>query len=313
MLVFLLIIALKKVKPQSMRMKITELVIISGIILLTILLPSFTNEPQMAITHSYSVDSLGACQGISCQNGKIFMYGDREVGMIREYRSDGDSLIYNNKEMKLTLNDTDVINHPTGLAYHDNNPVFIGNSIRLNKEGTLWRAVIYCIDWKGLQRTGTLDGNLLNTIDDDTCIQGTRPEYVQYKNKWYVATADYGDKANEVRLYDPSLLKKAKKTSEKGLLYKKFTCTPWVQNLFWMADKGMLVLIQNQIEGRKWRFTYVDLDKSVADGKQSVVKVIDIDRGDELEGFTFLNNQYTSGIAVTSSRKNNVNIMNVQW
>ena len=80
-----------------------------------------------------------------------------------------------------------------------------------------------------------------------------------------------------------------------------------------MADKGILVLIQNQIEGRKWRFTYVDLDKSVADGKQSVVKVIDIDRGDELEGFTFLNNQYTSGIAVTSSRKNNVNIMNVQW
>ncbi|MGG9961829.1 hypothetical protein [Ferruginibacter sp. SUN106] len=294
-------------------MKITELGIILTIILLTILLPSFTNEPGMTISQSYNIDSLGACQGVSNQNGKIFMYGDREVGMIREYKMEGDSLLYNNKEMKLTLNDTDVINHPTGIAYHDNNPVFLGNSIRLNKEGTLWRAVIYCIDWQGLQRTGTLDGNLLNTIDDDTCIQGTRPEYVQYKKKWYVATADYGDKANEVRLYDPSLLKKAKKTSEKGVLYKKFTCTPWVQNLYWMADKGILVLIQNQIEGRKWRFTYVDLEKSIAEGKQSVIKVIDIDRSDELEGFTFLNNKYTSGIAVTSSRKNNVNMININW
>jgi hypothetical protein len=294
-------------------MKITELLIILGIILLTILLPSFTNEPEMSIARSFSIDSLGACQGASYQKGKIYLYGDREVGMIREYVLQGDSLQYTNKEMKLTLNDTDVINHPTGLAYHNNHPVFIGNSIRLNKEGTLWRAVIYCINWDGLQRSGTLDGNLLNTIDDDACIQGTRPEYVQYKNKWYVATADYGDKANEVRLYDPSLLKNAKKTSDKGVLYKKFTCTPWVQNLYWMANKGILVLIQNQIEGRKWRFTYVDLEKSIAEGKQAVIKVVDLDRGDELEGFTFLNNQYSSGIAVSSSRKDNVNMIKVQW
>jgi hypothetical protein len=128
-----------------------------------------------------------------------------------------------------------------------------------------------------------------------------------------VATADYGDKGNEVRLYDPAALAKAKKTSEKGVVYKKFTCTPWVQNLYWMADKGYLVLIQNQIEGRRWRFTYVDLEKSVAEGKQVVIKSVDIDRADELEGFTFLDNHYTKGIAVTSSRKNNVNMLNVNW
>ena len=253
---------------------------------------------------------MGACQGVSYQNGKVFLYGDREVGIIREYKLAGDSLVYLNKEMKLTLNDTDVINHPTGIAYHGKNPVFIGNSIRLNKEGTLWKAVIYCIDWEGLQRTGKLDGNLINTIDDDACIQGARPEYVQYKKKWFVATSDYGDKANEVRLYDPSFLKKAKNTTEKGVVYKKFTCSPWVQNLHWMKDKGILVLIQNQIEGRKWRFTYVDLEKSIAAGKQFVIKVVDIDRADELEGFTFLNN-YSQGIAVTSSRKSNVNRMAV--
>jgi hypothetical protein len=268
---------------------------------------------RMKIDHAYTVDSLGACQGISYQNGKLFLYGDREVGMVREYTLQDDSLVYAGREMKLTLHDTDVINHPTGFACHDNEPSFIGNSIRLNKEGTRWRAVIYCVDWNGLQKTGTLDGNLLNTIEDDACIQGTRPEYVRYNKKWYVATADYGDKGNEVRLYDPAVLQKAGKTSDKGVLYKKFTCTPWVQNLYWVADKGLLVLIQNQIEGRKWRYTYVDLAASIASGRQEVIKVVDVDeRGDELEGFTFLPG-YRKGIAVSSSRRDNVNMMSISW
>lgn len=282
------------------------------LVLLLVLITSFTTEVSMKIEHSFNIDSLGACQGVSYQNESVFLYGDREVGMIREYKTEGDSLIDLHKEIKLTLNDSDVINHPTGIAYHDKNPVFIGNSIRLNKEGTLWRAVIYCVNWEGLQRTGRLDDNLLNTIEDDACIQGTRPEYVKYKEKWYVATADYGNKRNEVRLYDPSILQKAKRTAEKGVVYKKFVCSPWVQNLNWMEDKGMLVLIQNQVEGRKWRFTYVDLAKSIESGKEQVIKVIDIDRDDELEGFTFLNN-LSKGIAVTSSRKNNVNMMNINW
>ena len=280
-------------------------------ILLMVVITSFKTGNDMAISRSFTTHSLGACQGISYQNGKVFLYGDREAGIIREYKLSGDSLVYSNHEMKLTLNDTDVINHPTGIAYNGENPVFIGNSIRLNKEGTQWRAVIYCVDWEGLQRTGKLDGNLLNTAEDDARLQGTRPEYVRYKNKWLVATADYGDKANEVRLYDPTVLKNAKKTSEKGVLYKKFTCTPWVQNLYWMKDKGILILIQNQTAGKKWRFTFVDLEKSVAAGKQVVIKVVDTDRSDELEGFTFLND-YTKGIAVTSSRKDNVNMMRAE-
>lgn len=277
---------------------------------------AFTNHRagvEMQISHALSVDSLGACQGVSFQNGRLFLYGDREVGMIREYKLAGDSIVYIDKEYKLTLNDTDVINHPTGLAVHGKMPVFIGNSIRLNKEGTLWRAVIYAVNWEGLLKTGTLDGNLLNTIEDDACVQGTRPEYVQYKNKWYVATADYGGKANEVRLYDPALLAKAKKTSAKGVLVKKFTCSPWVQNLHWIPGKNILVLIQNQIEGRKWRFTFLDMEKSLAAGTEQVIKVVDInERPDELEGFTFLDNTL-KGIAVSSSRRNNANMMEVLW
>ena len=271
------------------------------------------HKVEMLLTREITIDSLGACQGISYQKGKIFLYGDREVGMIREYKMLGDSLVDQHHEIKLTRNGQDVINHPTGMAVHGQLPVFIGNSIRLNAEGTQWRAVIYQVNWQGLQKTGTLDGNLLNTIEDDACIQGTRPEYVKYHNQWYVATADYGNKGNEVRLYDPEKLSRCKKTSEPGVLVKKFACTPWVQNLHWLNDKGVLVLIQNQIEGRRWRFTYVDLARSLDSGSMQVISQVDIDkRQDELEGFSFLNNS-TKGIAVTSSKKNNVNHMTTSW
>lgn len=234
--------------------------------------------------------------------------------MIREFNREGDVLSYTGRECRLTLNDTDVINHPTGLAFHGNDPVFIGNSVVLNKATNEWKAIIYCINWEGLWRTGTLDkGNLLNVIEDDACIQGCRPEYVQYNKKWYVATADYGNKANEVRLYDPSVLRHARKTSEKGVLYKKFTCGPWVQNLQWIPEKNMLLLIQNQIEGRKWRFSYVDLARSIESGKAVIVNTVDtIDRGDELEGFSFLGS-LAKGVAVTSSRKENVNFIDINW
>jgi len=274
----------------------------------------YEGKPDMSLSHSFTIDSLGACQGISWQHGKAYLYGDREVGMIREFEWKGDSFLYTGHECRLTLNDTDVINHPTGLAIHGKLPVFMGNSVILNRATNQWKAIIYCIDWAGLQRTGTLDGgNLLNVIEDDACIQGTRPEYVEYDHKWYVATADYGNRANEVRLYDPAVLQHAKKTSEKGVVYKKFTCGPWVQNMQWIPEKSLLLLIQNQVEGRKWQFTYVDLKKSLESGKAEVVKVVDnIDRGDELEGFSFLSS-LSKGVAVTSSRKGNVNFIDINW
>jgi hypothetical protein len=286
-----------------MKKKIIPIIAATIVVLCAFVSAKFETKLVRAIT----IDSLGACQGISYQNGRIFLYGDREVGMIREFKMVNDSLVYQHKEVKLTQNGQDVINHPTGIAYNGSGPTFIGNSIRLNAEGTKWRAVIYCVNWKGLLQSGTLDENLINTIEDDACIQGTRPEYVKYNNKWYVATADYGDHGNEVRLYDPEKLKKASKTSEDGVVFKKFICTAWVQNLHWIANKGILVLVQNKIEGRQWRLTYIDLKRSIETGKQVVVNQVDsIDRPDELEGFSFIGDE-KDGIAVTSSRKNNVN------
>lgn len=213
------------VNPTLMKTLLYVVVVTAG------LLPLTGFDVNITLSASITVDSLGACQGASYLGGKAYLYGDREVGIIRTYTVGKATLTYTGQEIKLTEGGKDVINHPTGIAWHQNHPTFIGNSIRLNPEGTKWRALIYSVDWAGLLRTKTLDGNLLNTIEDDACIQGTRPEYVQYDNKWYVATADYGNKANEVRLYDPVRLAKAKKTSEPGVVVKKFTCSPWVQNL----------------------------------------------------------------------------------
>src|ERR1700750_2160652 len=78
--------------------------------------------PGMVLSHSLTIDSLGACQGISWLHGKAYLYGDREVGMIREFDWKGDSLLYTGHECRLTMHDTNVIKHPTGLAVHGNMP-----------------------------------------------------------------------------------------------------------------------------------------------------------------------------------------------
>lgn len=268
---------------------------------------------EMRVSKSITIDSLGACQGIFWQGKRIFLYGDREVGILKEFKLKNDSMIPVSKERRFTLGGKNVINHPTGIAHNNFSPTFIGNSIRQNPEGTKWKAMIYCINWGRFLKTGNLDGNLLKVIEDDACIQGTRPAYVNYHNKWYVATADYGNNKNEVRLYDPEKLATASKTSDPGVLFKKFNCAPWVQNLNWIPEKGILVLIQNQIEGRKWRFTYVDLEKSIDSGEAVVINTVNIpDKQDELEGFA-IGSGLRKGIAVTSSKKNNVNMLELNW
>lgn len=270
------------------------------------------STPQLAVTASATVGGLGACQGASYQRGTVYLYGDREAGVVRAYRPGPDSLTYLGQEIKLTERGQDVINHPTGVAWNGTGPTFIGNSIRLNPAGTKWRAVICCVDWAGLLRTGTLDGNLRQTIEDDAAVQGARPEYVQVGGRWYVATADYGPRGNEVRLYDPARLAQARRTSEPGVLAYKFSCSPWVQNLLWVPTKGVLVLVQNQVEGRRWRFTFLDLAQSLATGREAVLKTIDVDKADELEGFTLLGD-VAQGLAVTSSRRANVHAVRLAW
>lgn len=274
-------------------------------ILLCIPFSSFSQKP--AVKRSFTLDSLGACQGISIQNDKYLLYGDSKFGVMRSYDLMNDSLVYDGNEYRFTTKNENTIKHPTGLAVHRGLPTFVGNSVKLNKEGTLWRTEIFQINWDGFLKTKTLDSNLISRIDDDACVQGTRPEYVKHNGKWFVATADYGNNKNEVRLYNASKLSKAKKTSENGVVAVKFGCSAWVQNLHYIEKDNVLVLIQNQVEGRKWRLTFLDLAKSIQQGNESVIKVVDFDKEDELEGFVFVNDKL--GIGVSSSRKNNVSLI----
>jgi hypothetical protein len=54
------------------------------------------------------------------------------------------------------------------------------------------------------------------------------------------------------------------------------------------------------------------LGKSIESGKEQVIKTIDVDMADELEGFTLLNGLET-GLAVTSSRSKNVHFVHLDW
>lgn len=281
------------------------------ITLLLILLSLFGGQPRISISKSFTVESLGACQGVASLNQKVYLYGDREVGVIREFRFSQDSLAFSGREFELTKERKNVIKHPTGIAYADGK-AFIGNSVRSKDDPNKWIAEIFYIDWNKLLDDKTMDNSIINKTEDDLAIQGTRPEYVEYNNIRYVATADYGPSRNEVRLYDPKLLSKASKTSDKGVLVYKFTCTPWVQNLHWVKEKNILILVQNQTEGRKWRLSFLDLPASIALRKAQVIKIIDFDKVDELEGFCLING-IAKGIATTSSPKNNVHIMNLNW
>lgn len=108
---------------------------LSGIILSGILSFCFFTQKtdfsniDLSLTKTFDIDSLGAGQGISIQKEKVFIYEDREVGIILEYRLKNDSILYTGNEIKLSVDGKDVINHPTGIALHEGLPTFIGNSI----------------------------------------------------------------------------------------------------------------------------------------------------------------------------------------
>lgn len=262
---------------------------------------------NVEIVNKFTLDSLGACQGVFVNGKNIYLYGDREVGVIRKYKFQNNSLQFTGNEIKLSKNGKDVINHPTGIALI-NGKSFIGNSSRLNEEGTLWKAGIFMVDWNRLLQNKSLEKTFYKEIEDNAAIQGTRPELVKFNGKKYVATADYGNKKNEVRFYDIQKLSSVSKTSQNVLKFK-FSCSPWVQNLHWIKGTNVLVLVQNQIEGKYWRLTFLDLKESVKTGKEKVLSVIDFKDASELEGFAFVNKN--TAIAVTSSRTNNAAILKI--
>jgi hypothetical protein len=239
---------------------------------------------EMELAMSETAVGVGAGQGVEVHGGWVWLYGDAETGVIRRcefVQSDGrPHLRYSGAEIKLTRDGDDLISRPSGLTVHPEHGCFIGSA----------DGVIYKIDLARALADGDLDNAVLAEIDDDLAVDGSRPEFVRYRGDWYVATADAGPRDNQVRLYDPSALARAERTSELPVLRKLYRCGPWVQNLQWFDDEQVLVLVQNTAEGLGYRLTPVTLE---GPGDLRAFEPVDLHRPQgRLEGFAPLEDRW---------------------
>ena len=171
------------------------------------------------VAQQLTIDNIGACQGVFIWEGSAWLYGDRDgKGIIKRLEwvgPNGDAPMLldtgetyelklfrnryarNNDQEKLPRN---LVPHPTGITFHPDYDTFMGNTV--DQKGT-----IYAMHFLGLTESGSLDDWISNKVVDDLANNGTRPEFVRYNGRWLVATADYGDQGNQLRLYDPDKLK----------------------------------------------------------------------------------------------------------
>lgn len=252
------------------------------------------------VGHAVTAEGLGAAQGAAVHGGALLLYGDAETGVIREYNTQADTeeLRPTGRVLRLTRDGADLLPHPTGLTFHPDYGAFVGDTVA--RKGT-----IYHVDWERATADGTLDHAVLNTVRDDAAVNGCRPEFVRWGGRWLVATSDYGPQGNQVRLYDPQRLVEAQATSEAGVLVKSWNCGPWVQSLCWLDEPGVLLLVQNQVEGLRYRVSAVRLPEDPAATAVELLRVVDLpEPTDELEGLAFI--APGRAVLVNSSREKNV-------
>ncbi len=252
---------------------------------------------------------LGAMQGVSFRDGKVYLFGDvwdakPRVGVIREYTTNYEPT---GRVVWLRRDGVPLMRHPTGLTWHSRFGTFLGDTVNR-------KAVIYHFDWEKAWADGDLGRAVLDVIDDDAAVNGCRPEFVTVGGKDFLATADYGDARPEVRLYDPEALLKAKRSSAPGVVAHRVLCGPFNQSLHWDAAHGQLTCVQNVIAGRGWQLEVFDLAKAIADGRSSApgvrVKELTFIPHDELEGYRPLSEG--RGLFVTSSRKDNLVVADIK-
>jgi len=266
-----------------------------------------TTQLSVSILGVQTCEKLGACQGASEHDGFVYLYGDANPGVIRQYTVTGGDvprLEYTGLEISLTRNGENIINHPTGLTWNPQFGTYLGNTVTATKKGT-----IYHLDWPKMLIEKNLDHAVLNSVDDDLAVQGCRPEFVRRGDNWYLATADYGSVKNAVRIYDPARLAVVSKTSEPGVLVEQHPCLPFVQQLHWVDSRQELLVIQNQIVGRRWRLVPVT-DLWHTPDLRTIKPYDDLPGLDELEGFSMIDPQHC--VLVTSSRNNNCTMAKIE-
>jgi hypothetical protein len=257
--------------------------------------------PAVRLQRCQTVRHVGAAQGVEVRDGFIYIYGDAKTGVILQYRKAGSKrrprLKYTGVQIRLTKNGENIIPHPTGLTHRPGLGTFIGNTVA-------GKGTIYKIDWQRALKDRTLDNAVQARIEDTAARNGTRPEFVKWGGKWLLATSDYGDRGNEVRLYDPLKLAAARTSQDPGVVQARFPAGPWVQSLHWVPGGkrgGKLALVQNQVAGLRWRLTLGERDR---DGKLRLRPPLDLAPRDELEGFSMIDSK--SCVLVSSSSRRNV-------
>ncbi len=245
------------------------------------------------ITHGVTIEGVGAAQGIFAEGNFFYVLGDlyqngegqNGPGIIREFfLSTGDdgrrTLFPSGRTIELTEAGRDIAPHPTGLTWHPNFGYWLGDTV--NQRGRLFQ-----IDFKRALSQGNLDGCVLHQVEDDAAINGTRPMFVTLPGgRVALATSDYGEAANAIRLYDPLALLAADRTTTDGVLFSEAPCGPFVQSLAARGNPGELWLVQNQTEGLGYRITEIRLEP---DGSIASETVIDFDRPTgELEGLLWM-------------------------
>jgi len=278
--------------------------------------PKWKSNATLSNIQKFTVPEVGACQGVAIVNNKLYFYGDRydvspRQGIIKEYTLD---MKPTGRQLWLNQNKMPRLTHPTGIAYLDKNNVFIGNTFK--QQGT-----IFLIDWELAWQDGNLDRAIKHKVSDDKMINGCRPVLVAVNGRRLIATSDYGNQGNEIRLYAPQMLAKQPQTSAEGVLVAKFLCGPFNQNLHWDAEAGKIVCVQNVTAGRGWRLQ--TLSPSLAEllnqieASEPSEQLIDLSASPnlvftpstELEGYCRLPNG--KSLFVTAHRQNNVVIADI--
>ncbi|MGE0621662.1 MAG: hypothetical protein AB7I04_01660 [Pseudomonadales bacterium] len=240
---------------------------------------------------------VGAAQGLDVMNDVIWIIGDADTGVARAFSlaAHGD-LEPTGARIALTENGGNLVPHPTGLTSQSGVGTFLGNTVG-------GRGEILLVDWDMAAANGTLDGAVLNVVQDGEAREGSRPELVWTDNRWLLASADYGDDRNEVRLYDPDFLLSAADTTEANVLVARYPSPPYVQSLHYWAAEDVLILVRNRKSGEGWRLTCVDVTATWSSGALVVVDELEPGAPGELEGLHVVDGERV--LMVTSSRSNN--------
>lgn len=268
--------------------------------------PSVIGRQRLAIE--------GSIQGAARRGDALWVYADADPGALVacSYDAASRSVSAGAVVARFTRGGVDVVPHPTGLAFGDglaigggDLPTFLGDTVRQ-------KGLIHAIDFDRMLETGTLDEAILNTCLDDRATNGCRPVYVRFDpdgaegpapERWVIATADYGDAGNALRLLEPTMLARATRTSAEGVLIAEFPAPTFVQNLCWIDGTRTLVFVQNRTAGRGFRLSFA---RFVGGPKTGSVRLeidapVDFEGFDEeLEGFVMLGGSV--GLLVSDSR-----------